>query len=250
MAPSLRRVSLDASVSAPAATAPPGWGYLDYPGGQILMRAETSVERLWRLRACAKEPWTLDWLEALGPGDLLVNVGACVGSYALIAAHRGARVVAIEASPINGARLAENVAENDLGELVTLIVGACGPTEMSLGAAWGNYVAGGANIVIGRTEQRGIILPGVTLDGLADTYGQPTHLLIDVDGGELDVLRGGGEALRGVRSVMLECSTEPRIAEGCAAILREAGLPETERWDHRGSLPIEGVFYSLHRRET
>lgn len=250
LVPSPRRVSLGAAPVERRVAPSAGWAYLDYPGGHILMRAETSVEQLWRVQACRKEPWTAAWLDTIGPGDRLFNIGACVGSYALIAAYRGAEVIAVEASPINAARLAENVAENDLGERVTLIVAACGPSEQPQGAYWGNYVVGAANIVIKQPEARGIILPGVTLDGLADTYGQATHLLIDVDGGELDVLRGGSESLCYVRDVMLEVSTEPRIAEGCAKILTEAGLPEIERWDHRDGVKIQGVTYSLHRRAT
>lgn len=227
----------------------PGWGYLDYPGASIVMRAETAVERRWRLNACQKEPWTAAWLETLGPGDLLFNIGACVGSYALIAAHRGALVVAVEASPINAARLAENAEANLLGTLVTIVLGVCGPTVEPYGVTIKSGIAGAADIEIGKPLSR-FMLPGLTLDEMAEVYGQPTHLLIDVDGGELDVLRGGVDMLPGVREVMLEVSRDPAIAKGCAAILEGAGLPSVATWDQRHGMPIEGVTYSLHRRSA
>lgn len=243
----MNRISLGTRLAAPVSPSP-GWAYLDYPSASILMRAETAVERRWRVNACAKEPWTAAWLDTLGPGDRLFNIGACVGSYALIAAHRGAEVVAVEASPVNAARLAENVAANKLGERVTLVLAACAQTELPLGSWFGaQQMVGAANIQIGKPHPEGIMLPGATLDHLAEVYGQPTHLLLDVDGGELDVLRGGTEALRGVREVLLEVSTEPRIADGCASALMSAGLEPVECWSERGGVQIEGVTYWLYR---
>ena len=36
---------------------------LDYPHHDIWLRATSETERKWRARACAKEPWTVRWLE-------------------------------------------------------------------------------------------------------------------------------------------------------------------------------------------
>lgn len=226
------------------------WSYLDYPGAKILMRNETVIERAFRLRACEKEPWSAAWLDTLGPGDLLFNIGACVGSYALIAAHRGARVVAVEASPVNAARLAENVAANRLGDLVTLLLGVCGPTVEPYGTWQANPIAGAADIKIGNPHPKGIMLPGLTLDELTEIYGQPSHLLIDVDGGELDVLRGGAEALKGVQDVMIEVSRDQCIENGCSKALSDSGLTLHDVWGERNGAPIEGVTYGRYRRVT
>jgi FkbM family methyltransferase len=245
----LRRYTLGAlALAEPAAgraPAPPGMAHLDYPDADVLMWAQTVVERRWRVKACAKEPWTAEYVAALGPDDLLFNVGACVGSYALIAASRGARVVAVEASPVNAARLAQNVAANGYGDLVTVVLAVCGPSEQAMGVGLGSGFAGAADVEIGG---HGITLPGVTLDGLADVHGRPTALLIDVDGGELDVLRGGAEVLADLGSVLLEVSRDPRISDGCMALLRAAGLPSIEQWSKRNGQTIEGVYYSQHRR--
>lgn len=233
----------DATVELPA-----GWGCLDYQGGLLLMRNETLIERGFRLQACSKEPWTAAWLKRLRPGDRLFNVGACVGSYTLIAAHRGADVVAVEANPTNAARLAQNVAANGLGERVTLVLGACGPSEVAQGAWLPTFKAGTADVKLGKPHAKGVQLPGVTLDGLADHLGRPTHLLIDVDGGERDVLRGGAEALAGVKEVLIEVSKDPTIAKECTALLAAAGLHEVCRWETRGGVEIQDVWYGLFRR--
>ena len=209
------------------------------------MRAETAVERRWRVTACQKEPWTAAYVSSLGAGDLLFNIGACVGSYALIAAARGARVVCVEASPVNAARLAENVAANNLGHLVTVVLAVCGPTEQPMSVGLGSATAGAADVRIGGD---GVQLPGVTLDGLADVHGYPTALLVDVDGGELDVLRGGTETLARLGSAMLEVSRESRIVKGCDALLIGGGLRPDSEWTERNGVTIEGVFYAEYRR--
>lgn len=224
------------------------WAKLDWDGGIIWMRAETPIERRYRLNACGKEPWTAEWVSALGSGDRLVNVGANVGSYALIAAHRGADVICVEANPVNAARLSENATANGLGERATLVLGVCGPSEQAQAVALVSTTAGAADIAVGEEGRRSIWLPGVTLDGLAELYGQPTHLLIDVDGGELDVLRGGVETLGRVDSVMIEISREPRLTDGCVKALNAAGMSEVGRWDTRGGQPIQDVWYGLFRR--
>lgn len=231
------------------------WLALDYPGATILMRAETAVEKRFRLRACEKEPWTAAWLDTINPGDRLVNVGANVGSYALIAAYRGARVIAIEANPINHARLIENAVMNVLGYRLLPLLAVCSATSQPWYVGTHNQMAGTADLdmilqAIGKGLPTPVTsVPGVTLDELAEVYGQPTHLLIDVDGGEVDVLRGGAETLAGVRDVMIEVSTDPGISKGCTALLEAAGLTLAERWDSRQGVTIEDVWYGLFRRQ-
>lgn len=245
----LRSYTLGALVLAETAPGRPktphGWEYLDYSDADLLMRAETAVERRWRVQACAKEPWTAAYVAGLGPADLMFNIGACVGSYALIAASRGARVVCVEASPVNAARLAQNVAANGLGDLVTVVLGVCGPTEQPMSVGLGSGMEGAADVEIGGN---GVLLPGVTLDGLAEIHGFPTALLVDVDGGELDVLRGGTETLARLGSALLEVSREPRITKGCDALLTGGGLRPAAEWTERSGVRIEGVYYAEYRR--
>ena len=88
----------------------------------------------------------------------------------------------------------------------------------------------------------------MTLDGLAETHGYPTALLLDVDGGELDVLRGGTETLARLGSAMLELSREQRIVKGCDALLIGGGLRPDSEWTERNGATIEGVFYAEYRR--
>lgn len=52
------------------------------------------------------------FLDAVDPGDVVWDVGACIGTYACLAADAGARVVAFEPDPANRARLRGNLARN------------------------------------------------------------------------------------------------------------------------------------------
>lgn len=226
----------------------PDWRVLDYPDAMIMMRCENVIERAYRVRACEKEPWTAAWLGTINPGDRLFNIGANVGSYALIAAYRGAEVIAVEAHPVNVAKLAKNAIANGLGGAITVVLAACGATTQPWHAGYGRYDPGVADLKLVPVANdtppvSAITIPGTTLDELAETYGQPTHLLIDVDGGEVDVLRGGSEALRGVSDVMIEVSSDPGISKGCTALLEAAGLTLAERWDTRGGVTIPDVWY-------
>lgn len=87
---------------------------LDFPDCDIWIRASSPAEKNWRARSCAKEPWTVEWLRgAVRPGEVLYDVGANVGTYALVAAkHAPARVVAFEPGYANFARLCDNIRLN------------------------------------------------------------------------------------------------------------------------------------------
>ena len=99
---------------------------LDYPRREILLSAGSAAV-LGRARACRKEPETVEWIEnVLEPEEVLFDIGANVGAYALVAwAATGgtAMVVAFEPSVLNFANLVENTRLNDCrGRVVPLPV--------------------------------------------------------------------------------------------------------------------------------
>ena len=68
------------------------------------------------------EPETLAaWAEALGPGKLALDIGSYTGIFAIAAAKRGAKAIALEPMPHQRRRLRENVKLNRADELVDVI---------------------------------------------------------------------------------------------------------------------------------
>lgn len=217
---------------------------LDYPHARILLEAPTKVARK-RAFACAKEPFTVAWLESLPAGEVLFDVGANVGAYALVGALRpqGAlRVVAFEPAYPTYALLCANVAHNHVGSDVSPLPVALGDrtglTEFPL-----HDLRGGA--ALHDRAQAAYVQPAVSAraDELVRSWGvpAPAHVKLDTDGAELAVLRGMGDLLSGVRSVLVELSREDDSAVD--SLLRSAGLERAESYR-----PEHEYRYALYRR--
>jgi len=132
-----------------------------------------------------------------GDADLVVDVGAHVGLFTLLARSRGVRVVAIEPSPMNLAKLYRNLRSNEaddvevmpvaLGDHVGLSDLYGGGQGASLRRGWGS---------IGSTYTTTV--PLHTLDSLllARMSGKRLLIKIDSEGSELPILRGAEGLLR------------------------------------------------------
>jgi FkbM family methyltransferase len=102
---------------------------LDYEGAEILLGVPSKSAQA-RLRGCAKEPWTVQWIEGwIQPDEVLYDIGANVGAYSLVAALSPAvraRVVAVEPGYPTFAALSDNVVRNRAQGRVTALPVALG----------------------------------------------------------------------------------------------------------------------------
>lgn len=143
------------------------------------------------------EPELTSFLEHhLEPGDVMLDVGAHIGEFTLLAASRGATVHAFEPDPANAALLRVNLEDAGCSGAVT--VHECAVTESdgamrflahrnpSLSALWTADRAAGDAVTI---EVR-----GVRLDALA--LPRVDVIKIDTEGAELGVLRGATTLLQ------------------------------------------------------
>jgi FkbM family methyltransferase len=136
--------------------------------------------------------------QLLGPGDLVFDVGANLGSYAEIFASLGARVIALEPNP----DCVSHIRRSYPGELIDVVGTAVGSTAgvatirlaersdmSSMSAEWINSIQE-AQRIDDSVWARQLTVPVITLDSLVQRYGVPKFIKIDVEGFEENVLNG------------------------------------------------------------
>ncbi len=147
-------------------------------------------------------------LHFLREGDLLIDVGANVGSYTVLAAKvAGADVIAIEPHPITADRLEANIARNAIGAKVSVRRVALSDTA-GIGALTGDRDTMNQLVETGAGT---ITVDLTTLDAaVGDT--DPIMLKIDVEGHEPAVFTGATATLAKPSLLAIEIETvDPAI---------------------------------------
>jgi FkbM family methyltransferase len=179
----------------------------------------------------------LDFLRAhLPPGGTFVDVGANVGTYAMVLARQvGSRgkVIAIEPHPVTHARLVFNRAASGAAQ-VTLIAAAAGPTDGELLIETDGDNLGASHIVTGEPSGRAIRVPSWRLQRILDDAGidHVDALKIDVEGYEDRVLGCFFEQAPASllpRAVVIEHLSRDEWHEDCIADMRYHGYAETAK---------------------
>lgn len=132
-------------------------------------------------------------LELLRPGDLALDVGGNFGTWSLLAARRGARVVAFEPLPALAARFREHLELNGVRgvELRQAAVGAAEGELPFFGNPGDN--TGASSLVRRGPDDVEVRVPVVTLDRVAP---EGVKLMkVDVEGAEILVFRGARQFL-------------------------------------------------------
>ena len=137
----------------------------------------------------------LDFLRAHTPrGGVFVDVGANVGTYAMVLARQAGesgKVIAIEPHPIIHARLAFNRAASGTTQ-VTLVAAAAGAADGELMIETDGDNLGASHIVSGKSSGKAIRVPSLRLQRILEEagVGGVDALKIDVEGYEDRVLTG------------------------------------------------------------
>lgn len=198
---------------------------LDFDSMSLCISAGSlNCERRAR-RILQDEPETVRWVESLKPSDVLYDVGANIGVYTLVAARAaGCRVVALEPSALNYSELVKNLYLNDLSKK-TIALCLAAWSEVSLSVLHMSYFAPGfshndfstnwwdgpqqiGNFLIDQTKRPVQHCLGMPIDDLVEKHGlpQPTHIKIDVDGLEPNVVAGAKKVLADdrLKSLLIE----------------------------------------------
>lgn len=179
------------------------------------------------------EPEVQDAITAVvRAGSVVFDIGAAIGTFALGTARlvgKTGRVVAFDGDPIQAARLREHTAANKLGDVLHVIPAA----------VWSNTPAPQVPFRCGKTmrSQGGVEVDGIrpilasgeliaadvtSLDAFVSSTGVAPHLIkVDVEGGEMEVLRGGATLFITRRPLIIaEIHTE-EARDGVRAWMRE-----------------------------
>ena len=177
----------------------------------------------------------LEFLRAHVPaGGVFVDVGANVGTYAMVLArHLGAngKVIAIEPHPVTHARLAFNRAASGFTQVI-LVAAAAGPSDGELMIETDGDNLGASHIVSGERAGNAIRVPSLRLERILGdaSVGHVDALKIDVEGFEDRVLTGFfREAPQRLwpRAVVIEHLSRSEWHDDCIADMRARGYVET-----------------------
>jgi len=200
----------------------PGPAILSWVGGTRLIVAPGMTGATGNLYVGLHEIEEMAFaLHLLRPGDLMLDVGANIGSYTVLAAGAaGATVHAFEPVATSHARLADNVRLNGLEARVTLHAVAVGAEDgemrMEVDQDTTNRVLKSAETSSNATA----LVPVAALDSLfPDAH--PVFIKIDVEGFEAAVLDGARAILGRTMAVVSEVS---KHGERVFAAFAAAGL--------------------------
>lgn len=140
-------------------------------------------------------PHMLVWERRLRAGDLFLDVGANIGTYSILAASKGAKVIAVEPASETINFLHRNILLNGW--------------EVDIREAAVGSQPGSASFTQGFDQQNHLDVQGsrtvavTTIDEILG-HRRAAGLKLDVEGYELEALRGARKALRGNRIDLLQ----------------------------------------------
>jgi FkbM family methyltransferase len=203
-------------------------------GERGLIRMNTATYMGWCLFFLGSNDPALAWAlrRLLRPGDQVLDIGANVGAVSLLAAEAvgDGKVTAVEAHPAIADELRATVWLNPWARIEVVeraVAATSGPVRLR------GFAEGAVNQGTSSLGDEGISLEATTIDELAAGAERLDWIKVDVEGHDLDVLRGGEATLRRLRPrLIFEYDPMGWIRAG-------AGFDEAVAW-------LRGLGYELH----
>lgn len=181
-----------------------GHGTFDISGEQLIFHDVAEPPTAWwswLARDGRYERPVIDFLSgAIRPGDVFFDVGAFNGMYSMLAARKGATVIAFEPDPTFSRLYLRNLASNGLrAELVAVAIGA-GDGTMNL-----TDDHAGSLMSHPSPDGTGVTVDVVSLDGFCRERVWPDVIKMDIEGAEYEALGdAAAETLAHVRVLVVE----------------------------------------------
>lgn len=210
-----------------------------------------------------KEPCTIEWLDSFNKDDIFVDIGANVGIYTLWAAKKnGIKTYAFEPESQNYALLIQNIYLNKISSNVKAYNIAIG-NKVGTGELYlTNFMPGSScHQLDSILDYDGNPLEYVfkqscltfTLDYMVQNnfIEQPTHIKIDVDGLESNVILGAMSTLQNVKSLLIEVNKRLEHHQQMIRILNALGFYYDDNQVNkalRKSGPFQGIGEYVFKR--
>lgn len=223
---------------------PAGIAEIDLPGYKLAISAADSSIAYNLLTLGSYEPYeTALFLDAVGRGGDVIDVGAHVGYYALMAATalRGkGSVWAFEPHPANYHLLSNNIIRNALDNVLAAqaAVSDHGGTAQLYVAVDGN--TGGHSLAAKPGQTQSIEVAVVRVDDIVPSGTRISVIKMDTEGGEI-------EAFRGMKRVLRE-NAPAMFTEFYPAAIRRAGHDPQEYLEELTSSGFEMSVIDNERR--
>ena len=210
-----------------------GYQSVQWNGKSLDLAVMNSVTAYQVETIFSKEPETIRWIESMEPStSVLWDVGANIGLYSALAAAKGVSVVAFEPAISNLEVLQKNCLRNELAEsLLVVPVAVSGEVHVVRAKVPTRKLGRGASapFLVSLPSQGSSVDLGtaaLSLDSVRELFdvAPPTHLKIDVDGGEEAILWGGASILAEVRSVLIEVADNPESQVAVSSMLSGLGF--------------------------
>ena len=191
---------------------------------QININPQNTIEEYRWETLLTKEPETIEWIRRMNKSSILLDVGANIGVYTLSAlAHGVKHVIAFEPSPLSFSRLVSTLQTNQIFEHASCF--CCALSNQPDVIYFSHHLqnqSGLAEFSQTKTDQAKGGFPVVCepLDIFEEStcFKNVTHMKIDVDGPEIEVLQGAAKLLNNpsLVSILIECTegqTDQRAVE-------------------------------------
>jgi FkbM family methyltransferase len=234
-------------------------GHLDFDGANITLSVNSKLE-LKRLFPCREEPGTCAWIRRqMKLEDVFYDIGANAGSYSFIAyatARGNCAIVAFEPNPFTFASLSKNILINGSAREFTALNMALSDKTRVTSFLYSTLRSGSASHRV-LCEGEDAEVPGafqrilaMRLDDAVSRFAlpRPSHIKIDVDGAELEVLHGAPETLEypGLNSLLIEIDENKNSHPEVFALMQKHGFTLVEK--HTVHRPSNKIFNCVFER--
>lgn len=202
------------------------------------------------------EPDTVKWINEFKEKSLFLDIGANIGVYSLYAAYKKCDVISIEPHSLNFAALNLNIMDNKFEDkIIAFPISANEKRKASYLFHSKNLKFGGAHTTFGRKitdsgKQFDTKFKSgsyaVSIDEiLNDLNLRPTHIKIDVDGNELNVVNGMEKTLLSnkLESVLIEVNPNFDEHKNCIDILNKI-FTKCKKANYNKNLNIYNLIFT------